>query len=689
VVRAENAIPKFVASVLQDFCGRAIEETAAAYTQSIGDPFAAELIDLGCQQFVSAHGTRLSVHQGAEYTGDLPNRIADGLVRPHLLRVEERRGERWYELAHDTLTEPVRARADRIGIDSLRDICRKAMVHIAGSERADEEGIDEEALAVGCCLHFVDAHGSRLRLALDSLQRGAARIPLWVVEALYGAGIVRRMADGREPGFELSDPRLALAFYQIRLEIDRHLRTLTELAACSEKCLRANGGSFDHWLENYDSVLKGVDDSSGVSSLLPGEAEFILRASLASGYRLEWSVPEISRKYPQLTAAVIEDAAGAAEVETRRNAAAALKLISMPGRESLLFGLAMSDPSISVCEAASVSLAAVDEAATFSRLTGCLNAPETRKRTYAVCAWMREATLAWEKMSTAPVSLLDAWWRRLPLSRRAAITAKLWTLRFQAAGSRILLACIIALISTITVTMTTRAVIAGFKLTLTQAPDVGMVVGWFHGVVGALIWGIFIGAGLLSWWFVVEGCRPWRARRPRLRSAAAGALAGLLGGVVNTFVLLHVQRPDSLFRAGWLPDKSSPLIATFTVTGLGYVMPVFGITVGCCSGLMAMHSLLSAKWTEYAARHRVPVSFSQTARIFGAILVQVLANSWCVFVPMLAAALAYDRFVLRAFGSAPSLSRILGDSVSIACGSVGLTAGLLFALYILGVVAQL
>ena len=70
-------------------------------------------------------------------------------------------------------------------------------------------------------------------------------------------------------------------------------------------------------------------------------------------------------------------------------------------------------------------------------------------------------------------------------------------------------------------------------------------------------------------------------------------------------------------------------------------------------------------------------------------MVQVLANSWCVFVPMLAAGLAYDRFLLRAFGSAPSLSRILGDSVSIAFGSVGLTAGLLFALYILGVVAQL
>jgi hypothetical protein len=51
---------------------------------------------------------------------------------------------------------------------------------------------------------------------------------------------------------------------------------------------------------------------------------------------------------------------------------------------------------------------------------------------------------------------------------------------------------------------------------------------------------------------------------------------------------------------------------------------------------------------------------------------------------MFAAGLAYDRFLLRAFGSAASLSRILGDSVSIAFGSVGLTAGLLFALYILG-----
>ena len=47
-------------------------------------------------------------------TGRLPDWIVDQLEKSHLLRAEQRGGERWYELAHDRLAEPVGRQMDRI-----------------------------------------------------------------------------------------------------------------------------------------------------------------------------------------------------------------------------------------------------------------------------------------------------------------------------------------------------------------------------------------------------------------------------------------------------------------------------------------------------------------------------------------------------------------------------------------------
>ncbi|MDX1927724.1 MAG: TIR domain-containing protein [Pirellulaceae bacterium] len=67
------------------------------------------LIQLGCMGFVDAASVRVTIRQddAKGRTGRLPNWIVEQLEAYHLLRVEMRGGEKWFELAHDLLADVV------------------------------------------------------------------------------------------------------------------------------------------------------------------------------------------------------------------------------------------------------------------------------------------------------------------------------------------------------------------------------------------------------------------------------------------------------------------------------------------------------------------------------------------------------------------------------------------------------
>jgi hypothetical protein len=406
IVRPRERVTKFVESVLKDFCGKAMERVVLQYGF-----YPLELVKLGCQQFISSRGTRLYVHQDPEYTGILPNRIVELLAQQHLLRVEERNGERSYELAHDTLIEPIQAMAENVDTVCLQDLCSRVFRRIADSERARSENIDLDTVVLGCCFDFVDGGGKPLRVSLHSLQHGLARLPLWTVDMLAENGVVRQVSEG----FELAHSRMAS-----------------------------------------------------------------------------------------------------------------------------------------------------------------------------------------------------------------------------------------------------------------------------EGVIGALVWGMSIAGFLLPWWFISEEARPWRARYPRLNSAAVGAGGGIVGGILISITLLYAQRPESLFKAGWIVTAQSPRWTAFTVTGLGYSMLLFGLAVGLSSGLTAIRILLSTRWETFVARNPKPTHLAPTARILGAILYRVaLFESWSILVPMIAAAIVVYE-VLSFLYKPPSILRVAGECLSITFGCIGLVSGLLSGLYILG-----
>ncbi len=65
-------------------------------------------------ELITPQGIRSQVMQDAKDTlkginDEAENKVIDALLKSHLVRVEERRGVRWFELAHDRLVDPVRA----------------------------------------------------------------------------------------------------------------------------------------------------------------------------------------------------------------------------------------------------------------------------------------------------------------------------------------------------------------------------------------------------------------------------------------------------------------------------------------------------------------------------------------------------------------------------------------------------
>jgi hypothetical protein len=127
----------FVVNALDAFYDDTIESVAKSkitheHTHEHGD-YPEELIRLGCMKFVTTSSTRTMVQRANGRTGRLPDWIVDQLEKSQLLRSELRGGQRWYELSHDRLAEPVGRQRDRrvsallVAADLLDKILEKVM----------------------------------------------------------------------------------------------------------------------------------------------------------------------------------------------------------------------------------------------------------------------------------------------------------------------------------------------------------------------------------------------------------------------------------------------------------------------------------------------------------------------------------------------------------------------------------
>jgi hypothetical protein len=674
VLGTEQTISRFVESVLYRFCEQAMQRASDAARRKGSIDFPESLIILGCLQFISERGMRTQVRRDKDWTGDLPNAVADGLVAHQFLRVEQRHGDRWYELAHDTLIRPVVDHADKIDDDALRDLFSSVVHDVAATPRARQEGITEVAIAQESCLIFVARDGSPLQASLTSLENASARLPLWIIEALVGRGILRMVQPHeQQAGYELTHWRMALAIHRERfVAMDRLYNARKLLATHLDLCLAADA-SLAVWYQNSDKILKDVEELVGVVKLSDMEARFALCASLATSYHLEDFVAQIRNKFPDVAVDVLREAVRyEPDSNVRRHAARALGLFPFERREDILLDLALGDPDESVQNSSARVLAKLENANYLERLFGLLDVPSSRASALRALAWVHDAA-----PSDAGLRFEERR-KQLALSSRLRLRATLTGVRWKGAKGRVLVALLIALVSTILITAPPRALLATFGLTITQFAPMGLFEGAFQGVAGALTWSLFIGGSLLCWWFVGERRRPWQGRS----STLVGALGGLAGGVVNTFALILVYGHSTLAQMHWIPTEDSSQIEALTETGLALAMPLYGALVGLGVGQAARWML--PRWRRSASEWKRAPDRSEIRVVLASGINQMLICSLLILLLLVAAAIAFSAFLTmvphQPAGYGPKL---FGEALSLYFGGVGLLIGLFLGLHIL------
>jgi hypothetical protein len=201
---AVDAVRTFIGMALSDFCRGVVERVERDH----GYPIA--LIDLGCQDFILERGGRCLIHQGAQRTGNLPNDIVNALESRHLLRLETRGGERWFELAHVNLVAPVGDRGKALDTARLEELWREAVNKIARSDA--EAKIDPENLLTSC-LQLLDRNQRPKPLAIEEFVNELSGVPQRAADALLAERWIRLSFDGRF--YELAHPRLAAGLAQI------------------------------------------------------------------------------------------------------------------------------------------------------------------------------------------------------------------------------------------------------------------------------------------------------------------------------------------------------------------------------------------------------------------------------------------------------------------------------------------
>lgn len=660
-------VPYLVNSVLQDFCERAFK-SANEHAKTRRDfNLPVTLIELGCEQFIKERRTRALVARGKHWTGNLPNVIVDALVDHQLLRIEQLRHERLYELAHDTLIQPVLERADLVDDDSLRSIFSDALRDIAKSERARKEGIDENLIAQKSCLLFVSPDGDDLQVSQQALKNSGWRLPEWLIDEMAQRGVLRKESHQDQDMYQLSHWRFAQVLHQDRSRLlaqDRIFRTRKLLGTYLEQCLAA-GASLDLWYRQADQLLKDIKEDFGISELSEHEAMFVLRANLSSERPLASFTAHLSKAFPSLTADILREATQYHTPLVRRNAVAALRQFVFDGREDILLNLALSDPDEAVGKTAADALANLEGSGSWERLFSHVNKASTRSSAITVIAWMFDA------MPTINLGDFETHIKQLSLFSRVRMRLTLTSFRITRDRNRILVAWVIALAATTLFTVPIRAALATFNLTITQLAKLGFFEGIFNGFAGAITWSVFIGGSLLLWWYLVEGRQPWQGRV----SPWIGAFAGLLGGIVNTIALVNVYLPKALAEMHWIRTEGSSLSETVTVSHLAYAMPLSGFFVGLGVGQAARKLL---PWSANLELHGRQSEHSELIRLFSITTVKVLKNSWLILLPTLSAAVIVRRILPEDVFKVVGNLKLVGEAISVSFGGVGLVIGILY-----------
>lgn len=624
-----------------------------------------ELIVLGCLPFIAEGGVRTQVRQGREWTGDLPNRVANALEASHLLRIEDRADARWFELAHDTLVKPVMDAAKKIGQEELRSVFKTEVANAANQAGL----VGAEGLAQECRFVFVADDGNMRRVSKEELH--SSRLPAPLVSELVSRQILRHGVHGSRTFYELVSPLMAQAIHNDRHGSADQVLHLRRLMAEEIKNSTVNGAP-DY--SNRDTLLAIARNLIDLASFSTVEVSFILQSSLATGFALDEFVQKLLPSSPSTVFEVVRSALRSKVPAVRMRAIETLRVVPLEDRTDLLVNHALGDADFFVRKTSARTIASLQElGSALDSLFGALVRPKTKDRALQALAWLCD---------TIDRSLVGEYEvRRASLGRGHTIRLlfRVWETRLSSSLLRMMLVWATAMFVTIFITVPPRAVVGGFGFTITQLSKdwSGFFEAGFHGVFGAILWSTFIGVSILASCFILEGRRPWTGKWAPL----AGATGGLLGGVTNTVTLLTVYGFGSLTKMGWISSGEGDIFESIYVNGLALVMPIYGAAVGCGSG-MALRRMLP--WwfglTTDLSSSRVEVKHVVTGT-----LIQAGAKSWPIALLLSAAAITATEILQRMPAASKDYTSVVlaGEAVSLYFGGLGLTIGTFLGLLLL------
>lgn len=370
------------------------------------------------------------------------------------------------------------------------------------------------------------------------------------------------------------------------------------------------------------------EDEEFVTAGLANAAEQMFQSSLLSGQHMQEASAHLLANYPEVRMKVLKNSLQTASSETaRRNAIALLGPEEELGFAEDVVRLASSDPEESVRRVAALTLAQWDDPELYTKLERQLKEPGMHASAIRALAGIRVAADRWFR---APA--FDRCFARLSGSAQRQIRRKAWGLRFRDANPVLPFIFIPAAIF--------AAIVAGVLKTIPGAFDWGFVqaqasapMGFFHGVVGGVMWAGAISLGLSVYRLVFyRDLIPGSYWKPP-GALGVGALIGLISSILVVWCIASVYLIESLKMMGWVLEStkngSRPFLDDlFVQTRLGWCHLITGMGVGIGMAVMTNGLQASAKWRKFLHSQTRLTSLKQARELIWGLMKLALPYSW-------------------------------------------------------------
>lgn len=476
--------------------------------------------------------------------------------------------------------------------DTLESVTHSRQTKEAG-------GYSKELIQLGC-MKFVTDSATRTMIQRQNDRTG--RLPNWIVDQLEKNHLLRCESRGGSQWYELSHDRLA---DPVARQINRDVSKLLFAADLLDAVLNRVKGEGRQDLKGYfrahRDVLVECATFSKQVGLFEDEAEFVFRASLATGVDFNAWSRRMEQDFPAARQRVLTEALDCPDPAVRAHAATLLADKYEPTLAPKLVQLALADEDAIVRESAMKSLAKLDQEPLFHAIKSRFALPQAQRE-----AKQASASLLVLSDLGKTGSEFAKFYASLGAGQRVAIRVKGWGLRF------------LNTYSVLPYVLIPAAVLSGFATSLYKWPlgitgytlsqgGPNLMAGLFQGFTGGFIWGTTIPFCLMIHRLVFFRKTGLESSFRPLAALLWGGSAGFLTGALVSLMMAGVYEVPSLVVMGWIPNHDVKQFSAeywshiYLVSRLGWSYVITGCSQGVAMAIMGNGMKASGKIVDHNA----------------------------------------------------------------------------------------